>query len=254
MKMDRQITQIIDLSTSDITSGKETIDSILEKYPQYAPELRPKLEAVLWLKQARISCATRPGFIIDSRKYLETKIGSMQPISFWKRISMRYTPGRWVFNVTAPVILLVLLALIFNSLVLTARLSIPGDPLYSTKLLLEDLHLAFTFNQADKTALYIQYSQERTTEFVQLILEGDYQVLPYAASRMETDIIASLHSIQDLSQQDVYLVQSMTGDMRETLSNEIFMLNILQRASPPSASPDIELAINVAQSGLLALH
>ncbi len=254
MKLDRRISQIIDISTPDISSGKETVDSILEKYPQYATELRPRLEAVLWLNQARLSCTTRPGFIIDSRKYLETKIGSMEPISFGKRISMRYTPQRWAFNFITPVILVVLFALIVNSLVLTARLSIPGDPLYSTKLLLEDTHLAFTFNRADKSDLYLQYSRERATEFVDLVLEGDYQSLPAAASRMETEIIASLHSIQNLSQEGVDMERPMTSELRQTLSNEILMLTILQSASPPSAYPGIELAINVAQTGLMALH
>ncbi len=254
MKTDRYISEIIDRSTPDILSGQETIDSILEKYPQYATELRPRLEAVLWLKQARISCGTRPGFIIDSRKYLETQIQLMPPNSFWRRLMMRYSPQRWVFNVGAPVIIILLLALIINSLVLTARLSIPGEPLYSTKLLLEDVRLAFTINQVDKTNLYIQLSRERTTEFVELVLEGNYEVLPAAASRVETDMIASLRSIQAVSNQDISTEQSMAADMRETLTNEIFMLNLLKSSSPPTASPGIELAIRVAQSGLMALR
>ena len=254
MKTDRYISEIIDRSTSDILSGRETIDSILEKYPQYTTELRPRLEAVLWLNQARISGATRPGFIIDSRKYLETQIQSMPPNGFWRSLMMRYSFQRWVFNVTAPVVIILLLALIINSLALTARLSIPGEPLYSTKLLLEDIRLAFTFNQVDKTKLYIQYSQERTTEFVELVLEGNYEVLPDAATRMETDIIASLRSIQAVSNQDISTEQSMAGEMRETLSNELFMLNLLKSSSPPTASPEIELAIRVAQSGMMALR
>lgn len=254
MRKDRRISQIIDISTPEITSGKETVDSILEKYPQYEAELRPRLEAVLWLHQARIACATRPGFIIDSRKYLETKIGSMGPISLWKRISMRYTPKRWAFNLAASVILIVMLALIVNSAILTSRLSIPGDPLYSTKLVLEDIRLAFTFNQVNKTNLYLQYSRERATEFVELVLEGDYQSLPAAASRMESENIASIQSIRNLSRQAGYMEQPMTSQMRETLTNEISMLTVLQHASPPTAYSGIELAINDAQASLMALR
>jgi len=254
MNSEKRISQIIDFSTPGLLSGEETVDSILGKYPQDAGELRPQLEAVLWLNQARIACATRPGFIFDSRKYLETKIGSMEPISFWKSISMRYTPQRWAFNITAPVILVVLLALIINNLVLTARLAIPGEPLYSTKLLLEDVQIALTFDKPTKTELYIRNSRERSTELVELVLEGNYEDLPSAASHMETEIIASLRSIQDLSLQDASGKQLMTAEMRETLSNEIFMLDILQSTSPPSASAGIELAINVAQNGLMALR
>ena len=254
MKNERRIDQIINSSTAAISSGVETIDSIVEKYPHYAIELRPRLEAVLWLSKARISCAIRPGFIIDSRKYLETKIGAMEPISFWKRITMRYPPQRWVFNIAAPVILVFLLALIINSLVLTSRLSIPGDPLYSTKLLLEDIQLTLTFNPVEKTDLYIHLSRERTTEFVDLVLEGDYEVLPAAAARLETEIIDSLHSINNLSSHDLAQKQPTTSEFRETLSNEVFILNILKGTSPTSAQPGIDLAIQVAESGLMALR
>ena len=178
----------------------------------------------------------------------------MEPISFWKRISVRYTPQRWIFNVTASVIMVVLLALIVNSLVLTARLSIPGDPLYTTKLLLEDIQVAITFDPVEKTDLYIQLSRERTTEFVDLVLEGDYEELPVAASRLEIEIIDSLHSINKLSNYDLAQEQPATSEFRETLTSEIFILNILKGSSPPSAHPGIELAIQVAQSGLFAIH
>lgn len=254
MKLDRRISQIIDLSTPDIASGKETVESILMKYPEDAPEIRPQLEAVVWLIDAKKNLEPRQGFIPSTRTGLERRLDTIHPKGAWQRLYRRYTPGRWAFNVTAPVILVILLALIVNSFILTARLSIPGDPLYSSKLVLEDLRLALTFNRADKTALYIQYSRERTTEFVELVLEGNYQVLPSAASHMETEIIAALRSIQSLSYQDIYVEQPMASEMRTTLSNEIFMLNILQHSSPPSAYPGIEIAINIAQNGLLALR
>jgi hypothetical protein len=209
---------------------------------------------VLWLSDANKNLEPRPGFIASSRSYMERQFETIQPQGPWQRLLRRYTPQRWAFNVTAPVILIVLLALIVNSVILTARLSIPGDSLYSTKLLMEDIRLAFTFNQVDKTNLYLQYSRERATEFVELVLEGDYQGLPAQASRMETEIIASLRSAQNLSPEGVYAEQTMTSELRDTLSNEILMLTMLERASPPSAYTGIELAINVAQTGVLALR
>jgi hypothetical protein len=254
MKVDHQIERIINASLPAIANGEECLESILAKFPEITTELRPRLEAVIWLQQAKLSCATRPGFIIDSRKYLETKIQSMPHNGFWQHLSRRYTTQRWVFNIAAPILLITLFVLIINSLVLTSRLSIPGDPLYTTKLLLEDIQLVFTFNPVEKTDLYIHLSRERTTEFVDLVLEGDYEVLPAAASRLETEIIDSLHSINNLSSQDVSQKQPTTSELRETLSNEIFILNTLKGSSPPSAHPWIELAIQVAESGIMALR
>jgi hypothetical protein len=254
MKIDRQINRIIETYTPDISSGQETIASILEKYPQYAHELRPRLESVSWLVNARKNLEPRDNFISSSRMYIEDQFETVQPQGFWRRIFQRYTPQRWVFNFAAPVILVLLLALIINSLVLTARLSIPGDPFYTTKLIVEDIQLALTFNPVDRTNLYIQFSRERTTEFVELVLEGDYEVLPTAAARLETEIIASLHSINNLTNKDLAKKLPETSELRETLTNEIFMLDILKSSSPTSAHPAIELAIQDAQSGLMVLR
>jgi hypothetical protein len=254
MKIERQIDQIINTNLLAISNGQESIESILAKYPGVASDLRPRLEAAIWLHQARLSVASRPGFIYDSRKYLETQLGSMPPISFWRRITRQYTPQRWGFNIAAPIIVFILLALIINSAVLTARLSIPGDPLYSTKLVIEDVQLALTLDTVDKANLNIRFSRERALEFIELVMDGDYEYLPTAAARMETEIIASLHSLNNVSKNDPAAEMPTIANLRDTLSNEIFMLNVLKGISPTSAHQGINLAIQVAQSGVMALR
>jgi len=254
MKTSHRIEEIIEHYLPDIVSGKETIASMLDKYPQYANELRPRLEALLWLTNSRGKLEPRPGFISSSRKYIEHQFESVQPHGFWQRLFKRHTPRRWAFNLAAPIILVILLALILNSLALSAQLSIPGDPLYSTKLVLEHVQLGLTFNQEDKTSLYIQLSRERATEFMELVLEGDYDLLPVAADHMETALIASLHSMNQLPDRGQAAKQPMTAELRDTLSSEIFMLDMLMETSPSSAHPGIELAIQTAQTGLMALR
>ena len=254
MNIDRRIDKILEIYTTAIKNGQETIDSIIEKYPQYANALRPRLEAVLWLVNAKKNTEPRQGFVSSSRQYMEQQFETIGPHGFWQRVLSRYTPQRWVFNFAAPVIVVVLIVLVINSTILTARLSIPGDPFYSTKLLIEDIQVALTFNQLHKTDLYIEFSRERTTEFVELVLEGDYELLPTAANRLETEIIASLHSISDIPSQNQAVEQPMVMQLRETLTNEIFMLSLLKDTSPTTAYPGIELAIQDAQSGLMALR
>ena len=235
-------------------TGQETIASILEKHPQDAAELRLRLESLTWLVDSRKNLDPRQGFISSSRAYIEHKIESISPQSSWQRVLRRYTPQRWVFNIVAPAILIVLLVLVVNSLVLSAQLSIPGDPLYSTKLTLEDIQLILTFNQVEKADLYIQLSRERTTELVELALEGNYELIPSAARRTETVMIASLHALNNIADQYQASERPMLSELRETLTNEIYVLNLLKSSSPPAAHPGIELAIQTAQSGLMALH
>jgi hypothetical protein len=254
MKIERQIDQIINENVTAISTGEESLESILARYPQMAGELRPRLEAAIWLRQVRFSVATRPGFIHDSRKYLETQIRSMQPHTIWQRLFRLHTPQRWLINLGALTLLVISLAAIVNDLILTARLSIPNEPLYSTKLVIEDIQLALTFNRTAKTDLYIQFSRERTTEFVELVLRGDYEYLPAAARRLETEITATLYSLENTPIHEQDIEQSIMVKFDKTLTNEIFMLNMLKWTSPPSTLPGIELAIQAAQSGIVAIH
>ncbi len=254
MIVERQIEQIIDTQLPAIFDGDETINSILVKYPQIAGELRPRLEAALWLREASQVVDPRPGFVISSRNYLESHIESMQPRGIWRSLIRRYTPQRWVFNLASPVLVALLLVTLVNSLVLSARLSIPGDTMYSSKLLIEDIQLALTINQTKKADLLIQFSRARMTEFIDLVLQGDYEYLPTAASRLESEITATLYSLEHIPIHEQANKQPMMAKLRETLTNEIFMLNMFKWTSPPSALYGIELAIQVAQSGIFALH
>jgi Domain of unknown function (DUF5667) len=254
MKIEREIDQIIERYLPSLSCGEETIDSVLAKHADIRADLRPRLEAAMWLHQVRRSVEPRPGYISSSRKYLVERISSMQPAGLWQRIFRRYSPQRWVFNIAAPVIVLLLLALVINSAVLTARLSIPGEPLYSTKLVLEATRLALTFDPLERTDLHIHYSRERTTEFVELVLEGDYDDLPVAARRLETQINTSLRSLNAIPQDSLVEQHSMTTGFKDTLSSEVLMLNVLKTTSPPSAHAGIQLAINAAQIGMLALR
>jgi hypothetical protein len=250
----RQISKVIEANSSAIMNGQETVDSIIYRHPHESKELQPQLEAISWLGQARKGLEPRQDFIVSLGKYLQQQIENLPRPNLWQRLFKKFSPQRWVFNITAPIVVIFMLALVLNSLVLTARLSIPGDPFYSSKLLIENTRLAFTFNPVDKTDLYIEFSRERTTEIVQLVLEGDYERITSTADRLETELIASLHALNDISAHNPAAEIPMVETYKDTLSNEIFMLGILRDTSPLSARPGIDLAIQVAQSGMMALH
>jgi hypothetical protein len=254
MTKKHHINQIIESLFPAIMSGQQTIESILQRYPHESEQLRPRLESISWLEQAKKELEPRQGFIASSQKYLEQQIEILPRPNYWQRLFKKFTPQRWVFNITAPIIVVIMLALVLNSLVLTARLSIPGDPFYSTKLVIEDIQLAFAFNPVEKTELYIKFSQERTTEIVQLVLEGDYEQIDPAANRFENELIASLHAMNNIPENIPMATVPVIESFRATLSNEIFMLNVLKETSPISARPGIDLAIQIAQAGVMALH
>jgi hypothetical protein len=254
MKNDRQIEDLINRYTPDLSTGRETVASILEKHPQFAPELKPRLEAVYWLLDKESGFEPRHGFISSSRNKLEQQIALKQARGFWPAIFDRYSPWRLAFYVTTSALIIILLALTLNSLVLTSQLSIPGDPFYSTKLTIEDVQLAFTFNPETKANLHMQNSKERTSELVELVIDGDYAALPDATSRLESEIAASVRSLADLEAQGQTVTEARTTELRETLSNEVLMLRILKANLPGTVAQNVDLAIRVARTGLLAIH
>jgi hypothetical protein len=254
MRNDQKINEIIERHAPALIDGQESLESILDKYPEYSAELRPELEAILWLHQARLALATRPGFISDSRKYLEAKITSSPPLNYWQRLFRRYSPQHLAFYMTAPALIIVLLAMIINGVVLTARMSIPGDPFYSTKLTLESVQMALTIDPVGKSELYLQFSKERTTELVELVLDSDYEALPAATLRLESEISATLRSLSYLRNHNMAISQAETDQLKANLYNQIIMLDILKENSPSTVSTGIDAAIRVAQTGLMALR
>jgi hypothetical protein len=249
-----RIQKIIEDSLPAIQSGQETVNSILEKHPKDASLIRPQIEAALWLKESEQSLDPRPGFITSARHYLEQRVALLTPRTALQRLFSRYSPQRWIFNLASPVILVLILALVVNNLVLTARLSIPGDPFYPVKLAIENIQLTFTFDRQEKTNLYLQFSCERTTEFVELVLDGEYDLLPVAASRMESELIASLRSLNALAASEPETELPMVAELRQNLFSEISLLDTLRSTSPTVAHPGIELALQVARTGVLSLH
>jgi len=254
MKTHQPLDEVFDDCLDAIQDGHQTIDSILNQYPQQADKLQPGLEAALWLTDAKQALEPRPGFIASSRSYLERRYSTIQPHGFWQRLFIYHRPQRWVFNIAAPIILIILLALVANSLGLAAQLSNPGDLLYSTKIIIEDTRLAVTFRQEERARLSIQSSRERMAEFVELVLEGKYELLPQAALRMEGEMVATLQILQDSLPEARAQEQSMTNELKETLANEVFLLDTLKGTSPPSARAGIDMAILDAQSVIMALR
>jgi hypothetical protein len=68
------IEDIFARSIDVIKSGKGDIDSCLAQFPDYAEELRPLLELVLWLDKRRAWFDPRPDFWSASRQRLVARI------------------------------------------------------------------------------------------------------------------------------------------------------------------------------------
>jgi hypothetical protein len=251
-------TDLVALALTQIESGQETLDSFLEKYAERAQQLRPELEAALWLNANRPNLEPRPGFLTASRKNLvntlrimplaQTKTGLLQ------RLFPRPAKRNTLLEVLSLLTLIVCLAFVTNNIILISELSLPGEPLYQVKLSLERSRLAFTFDAEDDTRLHIDMTQRRTSEIIELILDKDYPAIPASAERLERQLEETMAALEDIEKTDPAASQALSLAYQENLATESMILKILLDTYPPDARQYIELALQVTDHGLTALQ
>jgi hypothetical protein len=135
-----------------------------------------------------------------------------------------------------------------------SELSLPGEPLYQVKLSLERARLAFTFDAEDDTRLYIDMTQRRTSEIIELILDKDYPAIPAATARLERQLEESMAALEHIEQTDAAASQALSLAYQENLATESMILKILLDTYPPDARQYIELALQVTNHGLTELQ
>ncbi len=252
--------KIFQESLTSIEGGQDTLDSILDKYPNLAQDLRPRLEASLWLREQKGALDPRPGFIKASRQYLVSQIREQPALAPGSALSLWGTRLRQLWHMKSAlqfatfVLLIVTLVSLGNVVYLSSQLSLPGDPLYTVKRGFEQARLAFTFSKTGDARLYTQLSQRRTSEIVELFLEGRYEDIPAAAGRLERQIDYALRSIDSVAARNPLEAQALSASFEKTLTSEAFILGIILDTSPPQAIPGIRMALQITSQGLAAIH
>ena len=144
--MNKEFNEALQVCLDLIRGGRETIESAVARYPEFADELREQLEVATWLTSASSALDPRPGFVAASRRRLVSRIQQESqppvpvPLTFGERLQQFLSTKQLV-----PVgfVLLIMLGLFVSGTVVSAsRKAIPGDGLYSIKLTLEQIAMA----------------------------------------------------------------------------------------------------------------
>lgn len=146
-----ELGQILDSCLELIASGSTTVEAVIDKYPQYSEQLRPPLEAAMWLQSRKEVFNPRPGFVQLSQRRLVNRFrdqgsagGATETFSFIpaffqeRRIAVQYSA---LLTLTA-----VLLFVGYRSTDFLVQRSIPGDPLYEAKITQEELRITLATN------------------------------------------------------------------------------------------------------------
>ena len=217
-----ELGKILDSCLELISNGSATVESVLERYPQYQEQLKPPLEAAMWLQSRKEVFNPRPGFVQLSQRRLvnrfrnqgsEAGVGvtiSRIPAFFQeRRIAVQYSA---LLTLTA-----VLLFVGYRSTDFLVQRSIPGDPLYEAKVTQEELRVTLASNEEEKTRLRIDYAQRRVTEMQELVIVGRTELIELTLQNFEYQLSQAASGILSVAKADQVTAAQLSSLFEETL-------------------------------------
>lgn len=249
-KQDQEIERIIETSLPAIENGQETLDSILAQHTDLAEALRPQLEAALWLRSRRAALEARPAYLSAARQRLVTQLRSVPQTAPASRRWIDTSPRSLVLEFVTLALLIVTMFAVGNNIRLASHLALPGEPLYPVKLALENLELALNSDPAREASLHTEFSRQRTSEVVELVLIGKYAPVPATAARLEAHIEAALADMDQLALSNPAQARQMEAALQDSLDNESFILQVLLETSPEEAAPGLRQVLEITTQPL----
>jgi uncharacterized membrane protein YgcG len=161
------LSEILEVCLNEIGNGVE-VDSVLLRYPEYADELRPILEASL--KANEIAVPVPPADVV-----LRNRAKLLQHAAQMREAKVRSSRRMWSVPLRRALVTLAVIGILFISstrLVSAASTSVPGDNLYPVKRTWEDVLILFTFNTQSRAALEVEHENERLTELSEVFAQG----------------------------------------------------------------------------------
>ncbi len=151
------------------------IEVILARYPEFARELRPILNASLQAKQMTAPAPSRDA-VTRGRARLMQKVAEIreEKIAPRKRMIPLFQRLAISFALTAT------LLLSGTGLVGASASALPGQKLYPVKRGWEDLRLFLTFNEEKRESLEKELEQERLHEVDELLFEEEHLLVDFS--------------------------------------------------------------------------
>ncbi len=236
--MNKEFNEALQVCLDLIRGGRETIESAVARYPEFADELREQLEVATWLTSASSALDPRPGFVAASRRRLVSRIQQESqppvpvPLTFGERLQQFLSAKQLV-----PVgfVLLIMLGLFVSGTVVSAsRKAIPGDGLYSIKLTLEQIAMATSLDEKSDAELSIQMVENRLTEVQTLIVEERYEEVAETIQESTEQISKTLEIIKNVNEEDRFLAYDLAAQLDGILGEQKVIISVLTRNAPDS--------------------
>jgi hypothetical protein len=254
------VEKIVQSCLDMIQDGQGTIDTILAKYPELEGELRPRLESAIWLSSRRGAFDPRPGFVRASRSRLVAQIQEEMkaapppavPLSegtFWRYWQNLFRSKRLVFQLAVVLVLVVSFIIASSGVALASQSALPGEPFYSVKIALENAQIAISPSNSKDAQLRIAFAQRRLVEIQSLILEGRYEFVPQTVANFELQVDQAVKLMNVVANQNSERGRELALLLRQTLSEQSTVLQVLAGVVPQETKPEIERALKTSMLG-----
>jgi len=196
MDKEREFNDILDKCLDRILIEGETVEQCLESYPALRDELEPLLLISVDTKAA-FATAPLPEFKERARYQYHRMLAESKPKRRLPLLGMR---PRWAMVVS--IFLVILLA--GSGTVAAADSSMPDSPLYSIKLLSEQVRIRFISSDIDKAEIYAKLADKRVNELVYMAGKDNPALLLKVTERLRQHLtfMAGLKFIVTTSSDD----------------------------------------------------
>ena len=243
------LSRILDSCLELITNGSATVEMVLDQYPEYSGQLKPPLEAALWLQSRKEVFNPRPGFVKLSHRRLVNRFkgqgAEADTAETFSRIPAFFQERRIAVQYSALLTLTAVLLFVgYRSTDFLVQRSIPGDPLYKTKRVQEELHVFMSTNHSQRTRLRIKFAHRRVIEMQELVMVGRDELLDETLENFEFQMAEAAEGIMIVAETDQNDALVLATLLTETLTGPVNSLVGVLDTKPEFASADIIDSIN----------
>lgn len=254
-KDDQEISQIIERALEAVLSGEVTLDEFVAQHPEHAAAIRAELDMALLVNSYSEQVKPRPGFIPASRKRLLTRISQEASTRGAKRSLFGLIwPRRLVYQLSAALLVLIILLSGTGGMVGLSQSALPGDGLYPIKRTSEQVAYSFTFRDVDRVSVSAAYAERRLDEAEALIEKEDYEDIASTIQVFEQQVDQTVTLFENVSDSKAKEKITLADSIKKEFNTHAEVLDKLQSSAPEEVRGSLKHAETTAMLGAMSVE
>lgn len=220
---------ILDECVTAVFGQGQSVTACLRQYPEQRDMLEPLLNLALRLQHARhvrpdpefrhIAAIRMQNMIAARPRQTHIAPGQTQPIvTTWQKVMAFFAPQRQLALVRTFAVLLVIWLSLTSITVFAAADSLPGQPLYPVKLIVEDTQLRLTFAESQKAQFHLSLAEERLQETAVLIEANRTDEIANSLAAYQTEIETAVAFLEPAAALTPEEKESFAASVAQTLA------------------------------------